>query len=765
MFAFSATSAEASTKGEALSSNKVTISKDVLRDKMLGGWAGQVIGCTYGGPTEFRWAIPIHKYIDIGWHPGDVEYRYSKSPYLYDDVYMDLTFVEVFEQKGLDARVEDFAQAFAHAKYSLWHANLQGRYNILQGINPPESGHWLNNPHADDLDFQIEADYAGLMAPGMVNSAIYYTDEIAHMMNYGDGWYGGVFVAAMYALAFVSDDIEYVVKEAVKTIPLGTKFRTALDNVIKWYEKYPEDWNICWALVNDRHGFDIGCPEGVYRDYNIDAVLNSAYIAIGLLYGQKDYYKTIDISCRCGADSDCNPASAAGVLGTMLGYSNIPRYWTDPLTAVLNTDFPFTSTSLLRATDLSFKHALEVLERNGGEIGQDDVTILVQKPQTVRYEQCFEGHWPVEKRDLNCKLDKMGTISFDGNGIVIRQKVERPRGFKEQYVGEFDVYIDDELVETRKIPFYGRGVPDVLLYRYNLPVSHHTVRVEWKNRRDDLDIYLYNAIIYSDAPRLTYHGDKLRIASFNNQYDNEHYPWSERRSRVKRLIDDEHWDIIGMQEPLWNQMQDLDTLLSRYSWVGCATDGKVDGGKHHYNPIFYLKERLELLDNGQFWFSKRPSAKGSKSWDSHSSRFCVWAHFRDTRSGKDFYCFNVHFDHKGEKARAESAKLLLKMTSKIAGGRPFVVTGDFNATEQSLSYDTLVKGGLQDSWVVSPYRLGSLIASWNNWQEATKLAEPGNFDHIFVSEGGEVLSWRLLTRKYVDKYPSDHFPIAIEWKF
>ena len=151
----------------------VTISKEVLRDKMLGGWAGQVIGCTYGGPTEFKWAIPIHKYIDISWNPGDVEYRYNNTPYLYDDIYMDLTFVEVFDRKGLDAKVEDFADAFAHAKYHLWHANLQARYNILQGIMPPASGHWENNPHADDLDFQIEADYAGLMAPGMVNAASY----------------------------------------------------------------------------------------------------------------------------------------------------------------------------------------------------------------------------------------------------------------------------------------------------------------------------------------------------------------------------------------------------------------------------------------------------------------------------------------------------------------------------------------------------------------------------------------------------------------
>ena len=744
----------------------VTISKEVLKDKMLGGWAGQVIGCTYGGPTEFKWAIPIHKYIDISWNPGDVEYRYDRTPYLYDDIYMDLTFVEVFDRKGLDAKVEDFADAFAHAKYHLWHANLQARYNILQGIMPPASGHWENNPHADDIDFQIEADYAGLMAPGMVNAASYYCDDIGHMMNYGDGWYGGVYVAAMYALAFVSDDVEFVVKEALKTIPKGTKFRNAMEDVIGWYEKYPEDWNICWALVNDRHGFDIGCPEGVYREYNIDAVINSAYILIGLLYGQKDYFKTIDISCRCGADSDCNPASAAGILGTMIGYSNIPKYWTDPLIPVIDRPFPFTSTSLNKAAELSFKQGLEVIERNGGKVGESDVTIKVQAPEAVRYEQCFEGHWPVELRNISRKIAAAGTIGFDGNGIVVRHRIDRPKGFNENYVAEVEAYIDDKLVQVVKIPFSGNGIPTETFYTYNLPVSHHELKLVWRNPKDGVGITLLSAIVYSDAPRLSYHGgDQLRVASFNNQCENEYHPWAERADRVTRLFNDMDWDLVGMQEPFWSQMQDMEKALPQYGWVGCSTDGKRENGKYHYNAIFYLKDRLEVLDNGQFWFSKRPSSKGSKSWDSHTSRFCVWARFLDKRSGKEFYCFNAHFDHKGEQARQESAKLLLKKIGEIAGDVPFVVTGDFNTVEDSPAYNILVDGGLKDSWSASPYRIGSLIASWNDWKPASKLEKPGNFDHVFVSEGSDVISWRLITREYDGQTPSDHYPIYIEWKF
>ncbi|MCK4701061.1 MAG: ADP-ribosylglycohydrolase family protein, partial [Bacteroidales bacterium] len=167
---------------------KIIIPRTKLSDKIKGGWAGQVIGCTYGGPTEFRFnGTMIQEYQPIPWYDGYIKSWYDNAPGLYDDIYMDLTFVEVFENEGLDAPALSHAKAFANADYRLWHANQAARYNILNGINPPESGHWTNNPHADDIDFQIEADFAGLMAPGMVNSATEICDKIGHIMNYGDG--------------------------------------------------------------------------------------------------------------------------------------------------------------------------------------------------------------------------------------------------------------------------------------------------------------------------------------------------------------------------------------------------------------------------------------------------------------------------------------------------------------------------------------------------------------------------------------------------
>jgi len=181
--------------------DKFTLTEKVLKDKIKGGWAGQTIGCTYGGPTEFKFkGTMIQDYQQMIWYDGYIKEIYELDPGLYDDVYMDLTFVEVLERVGLDAPVDSFAISFAKDDYKLWHANQAARYNILNGTMPPASGHWMNNPHADDIDFQIEADFIGMMTPGMINTANLYSDKIGHIMNYGDGWYGGAFMAGLAIL-------------------------------------------------------------------------------------------------------------------------------------------------------------------------------------------------------------------------------------------------------------------------------------------------------------------------------------------------------------------------------------------------------------------------------------------------------------------------------------------------------------------------------------------------------------------------------------
>jgi len=497
--------------------SEVSISKEVLKDKIMGAWAGQTIGCTYGGPTEFRYSSSmINDNVEIMWPDGYIKWYYDNSPGLYDDIYMDLTFVDVFEKEGLDAPVESFANAFANADYMLWHANQQARYNIKQGIMPPASGYWELNPHADDIDFQIEADYAGIMSPGMVNAASHYCDDIGHMMNYGDGWYGGVYVAAMYALAFVSDDMDYVVEEALKVIPEQSKYYRCMADVIAWHKQYPDNWEITWALVEHNYGFDIGCPDGVYQAFNIDAVINSAYILIGLLYGEKDFGKTLDISTRCGCDSDCNPASAGGILGTMLGYSNIPEYWKKNLYEVEDIDFAYTTISLNDVYQMSYNQALQVISRNGGSVEGENVTIKIQTPETVRFEESFPGLWPVQPSDnrswggrsLSTDIRDYGNIEFDGKGIVVGYSFNRGRdmgGYQEQssedYVAVVEAYIDGELCETMNLPVKGQYRKQELFYKYNLSNGHHVLSFKWLNPEKGRNIFVGSTTVYTEKPQ------------------------------------------------------------------------------------------------------------------------------------------------------------------------------------------------------------------------------------------------------------------------
>jgi hypothetical protein len=282
-----------------------TMHIDVLKDKIMGGWAGQTIGVTFGGPVEFQFqGTMINDYQPIVWYDGYLRHTMENNPGLYDDLYMDLTFVDVFEKEGINAPVSSHAKAYANAGYVLWHANQAGRYNILNGILPPASGAWEQNPHADDIDFQIEADFSGLMAPGMPNTAAQIGDGIGHIMNYGDGWYGGVYVGAMYALAFTNSDIKVIAKEALKTIPAQSTFYKCMADVIKWSEQYPNDWKKTWFEIQKKWASEVGCPDGVFSAFNIDAKVNSAYVLLGLLYGNGDFTRTIQISARAGQDAD-----------------------------------------------------------------------------------------------------------------------------------------------------------------------------------------------------------------------------------------------------------------------------------------------------------------------------------------------------------------------------------------------------------------------------------------------------------------------------
>ena len=148
-----------------------------------------------------------------------------------------MTFLRTLEVHGFDVDSRQAGLDFANSRYGLAHANRVGRLNLRVGIAPPDAGHPKFNRHADDIDYQIEADYSGLIAPGMPQMVVYLGEKFGRLMNYGDGLYGGQFVGGMYAEAFFETDITKIIKAGLKCIPKESKYAETIRDVIKWYKK------------------------------------------------------------------------------------------------------------------------------------------------------------------------------------------------------------------------------------------------------------------------------------------------------------------------------------------------------------------------------------------------------------------------------------------------------------------------------------------------------------------------------------------------
>jgi hypothetical protein len=367
------------------------------RDKMQGAWLGQMIGVGWGMPTEFKWQgtiIPADKMP--AWSSAMVNQQNN------DDCYVEMTFLKTLADYGLDVSIRQAGLDFAKSQYPLWHANEAGRNNLRNGIAPPDSGHPKFNQHADDIDYQIESDFAGIISPGLPNQAISLGERFGHLMNYGDGVYAGQFVAAMYSTAFFESDIHQIVRHALACIPAESQYAEMVRDMLRWHAEQPNDWQRTWQFVEEKyrknkeysHGLcsraDGHSPDG--KDFSIDAKLNGAYILMGLLYGNGDLEQTVTISCRCGQDSDCNPSNAAGILCTTLGAQRIPKKFTEKLDPKIK--FSHTSYDLPDVYAISEKLAQQSVLRAGGTVkknteGEDVFAIPAQTPKPSALEKSY----------------------------------------------------------------------------------------------------------------------------------------------------------------------------------------------------------------------------------------------------------------------------------------------------------------------------------------------------------------------------------------
>jgi hypothetical protein len=311
-----------------------TISLEDYEDKVAGGWLGQATAVLWAQYTEGKWQgkmIPfdfddwskfdnklgqeVYLSVDTAYakETGDwseyldkmMKYYHDESNWIsytpeemsnQDDLYIEFMFLHSIQKHGLEVTATQMAEDWVAYLDSnmIWCANKGAYQNFVLGIWPPMSGHPDNSIWGNAIDYQIEADLFGLIAPGLPQSSNEWGDKVGHMMNYGDGVYAGMAMSAMYGEAFFEKDPRKLVEYSLKVIPEESEYARMIRFVIAAHDKHPDNWE------------------------------NGAYVYMGLLYGEGDYWKTMNVSMRCGRDSDCNPSSAVGILGTVLGLKNAP---------------------------------------------------------------------------------------------------------------------------------------------------------------------------------------------------------------------------------------------------------------------------------------------------------------------------------------------------------------------------------------------------------------------------------------------------------
>ena len=251
---------------------------------------------------------------------------------------------------------------------------------------------------------------------------------------------------------------------------------------------------------------------------------------------------------------------------------------------------------------------------------------------------------------------------------------------------------------------------------------------------------------------------QVKWATFNIRYDNPadgENNWKYRKDRVATFIKDQGIDIVGMQEVLHNQLEDLKQRLPEYAEVGVGRDdGKTQG---EYSPLFYRKDRFELLDSNTFWLSQYPDSVGFVGWDGACTRIATWARLRDRKSGKVFLAVNTHFDHVGTEARKNSALLIIRRIKEIVGDKPAVLTGDFNVSEKWEAYQTITQNAfvLKDTWKIAARREGVGYTFHDFGREPKEKRE--KIDYIFVTPQIKVKN-AFIPQEVEGQYLSDHNP-------
>jgi endonuclease/exonuclease/phosphatase family metal-dependent hydrolase len=257
--------------------------------------------------------------------------------------------------------------------------------------------------------------------------------------------------------------------------------------------------------------------------------------------------------------------------------------------------------------------------------------------------------------------------------------------------------------------------------------------------------------------------EPLRVVSFNIRYgtakdgDNE---WSKRRQMLFEVTRELDADVLGLQEALAFQIDEIEAAVPGYAAIGVGRDDAARDGE--YTAILFRTSRLRVADAGTFWFSDTPEVPASRSWGNRITRICTWARFVD-RDGRGFYVFNLHLDHESQPSREQSVALLARrIAARAFPAEPVMVTGDFNSGERNPAITALVERPDAASRLVDTFRVlhpaATEVGTFTGFKFGNTAGE--KIDYVLVQPGTEVLSAGIVRTSRGNRYPSDHFPVA-----
>jgi len=256
----------------------------------------------------------------------------------------------------------------------------------------------------------------------------------------------------------------------------------------------------------------------------------------------------------------------------------------------------------------------------------------------------------------------------------------------------------------------------------------------------------------------------LCVMTFNLRYADTTPPnaWPGRRPIMVEMLNQTAPDLIGTQEGLQGQLQDLAADLPDYNWAGVGRDDGRAGGE--FMAVFYRKSRLEALATNHFWLSDTPEIPGSATWGNRNRRMVTWLKFRDRDTGGEFFVFNTHFDHQVQSARENSARLVRQRVALFPTNLPVLLLGDFNApAETSRPWQILTAGDFfTDAWKTAATWSNDGIGTFNDFQPG--LRSGPRIDWILTRGGVAVERVETVTFSRNGQFPSDHFPVLARLK-